>query len=38
MKDINISIIQEDGTAIHINTSLIEEDVIRNRCGLDAKE
>lgn len=38
MKDINVSIIQEDGTAITINTSQIDEDVIRSRCGLDVKE
>lgn len=38
MIDIDISIIQEDGTAITVNTSQIDEDVIRTRCGLDIKE
>ena len=38
MKDNNVSIMQEDGTAITINTSQIEEYVIRTRCGLDTKE
>lgn len=38
MKDFDISISQEDGTAITVNTSQIEEDVIRTRCGLDVKE
>ena len=38
MKDINISIVQEDGSTITVNTSLIDEDVIRTRCGLDVKE
>ncbi len=38
MKDIDISIIQEDGSEITVNTSLIDEDVIRTRCELDTKE
>lgn len=38
MKDINVSIMQEDGSAINLNTSLIDEDIIRSRCGLDVKE
>lgn len=38
MKDIDVSIIQKDGSEIIVNTSLIDEDVIRTRCGLDTKE
>lgn len=38
MKDIDISIIQKDGSEFNINTSLIDEDVIRTRCWLDTKE
>lgn len=38
MKDIDVSIMQEDGSAITVNTSQIDEDIIRSRCGLDVKE
>lgn len=38
MIDIDISILQKDGSVVTVNTSLVDEDVIRSRCGLDAKE
>lgn len=38
MKDINIIIKQPDGHELTVSTDMIEEDVIRTRFGLDAKE
>ena len=38
MKDIDITIKQEDGTELVVNTVLIDEDVLRTRCGLEVKE
>lgn len=38
MKDFDIVIKQPDGTEIVANTSMIEEDVIRMRLGLEPKE
>ena len=38
MSDFNIGIKQDDGTVLTVNTDMIEEDVIRNRCGLEPKE
>ena len=38
MKDLDIEIKQEDGTVLIVNTDMIEEDVIRYRCGLEPKE
>ena len=38
MKDINIKIEQEDGTELKVSTDMIEEDVIRMRCGLEPRE
>lgn len=38
MKDFNVVIKQPDGTEIIANTSMIEEDVIRMRMGLEPKE
>lgn len=38
MKDINIVIQQPDGSEITVSTGMIEEDVIRRRCGLDEIE
>ena len=38
MKDFNIEIKQDDGTVLIVNTDMIEEDVIRTRCGLEQKE
>lgn len=38
MKDFNVIIKQSDGTEIVANTSMIEEDVIRMRIGLEPKE
>ena len=38
MKDVDIIIKQEDGTEMVVNTSLVDEDVLRTRCGLDEKE
>lgn len=38
MEDIDIIIKQPDGTELVVNTSLIDEDVLRVRCGLEPKE
>lgn len=38
MKDIDIIVKQSDGTKLVVNTSLIDEDVLRIRCGLEPKE
>ena len=38
MEDFNIILKQEDGTELVVNTSMIEEDVLRMRCGLKPKE
>ena len=38
MKDFDIEIRQEDGTVLIVNTDMIEEDIIRTRCGLEPKE
>ena len=38
MKDVDIEIKQLDGTVLVVNTDMIEEDVIRNMCGLAPKE
>ena len=38
MEDFNITFKQPDGTELVINTSLIDEDVLRMRCGLKPKE
>lgn len=38
MEDFNIILKQADGIELVVNTSLIEEDVLRMRCGLSPKE
>lgn len=38
MEDFNIVLKQPDGTELVVNTSMIEEDVLRMRCGLKPKE
>lgn len=38
MEDFNIIIKQSDGKELVVNTSMIEEDVLRMRCGLNPKE
>ena len=38
MKDFDIEIRQEDGTVLIVNTDMIEEDVLRTKCGLKPKE
>lgn len=38
MEDFNIILKQPDGTELVVNTSMIEEDVLRMRCGLKSKE
>lgn len=38
MEDFDIILEQPDGTELIFNTSLIEEDVLRMRCGLKPKE
>ena len=38
MEDIDIIVKQPDGTEVVVNTSLIDEDVLRVRCGLEMKE
>lgn len=38
MEDFNVAIKQSDSTEIIANTSMIEEDVIRMRMGLEPKE
>ena len=38
MEDFNVVLKQPDGTELVVNTSLIDEDVLRMRCGLELKE
>ena len=38
MEDFNIILKQPDGTEFVVNTSLIDEDVLRMSCGLKPKE
>ena len=38
MNDVDIEIKQPDGTVLVVNTDMIEENVIRFVCGLEAKE
>lgn len=38
MKDFDIILKQPDGTELVFNTSLIDEDVLRMRLGLEPKE
>lgn len=38
MEDFDIILKQPDGTELVFNTSLIDEDVLRTRCGLKQKE
>ena len=38
MEDFNIILKQSDGTELIVNTSMIEENVLRMRCGLEPKE
>lgn len=38
MEDFDIIFKQPDGTELMFNTSLIDEDVLRMRCGLESKE
>ena len=38
MEDFDITIKQPDGTELVVNTSLIDEDVLRMSCGLEPKE
>lgn len=38
MEDFDIVLEQQDGTELKVNTSLIDEDVLRMRCGLKPKE
>ena len=38
MEDFKIILKQPDGTELVVNTSLIDEDVLRMRCGLEPKE
>lgn len=38
MEDFNIILKQYDGTELVVNTSIIEEDVLRMKCGLKPKE
>lgn len=38
MKDIDVVMIQPDGTELVVNTEQIQEDVLRMRCGLEPKE
>lgn len=38
MKDFDIILKQLDGTELVVNTSLIDEGVLRIRCGLELKE
>ena len=38
MEDFDIVLKQPDGTELVFNTSLIDEDVLRMRCDLEAKE
>lgn len=36
--DFDITIKRPDGTEMSFNTELIDEDVLRTRCGLEVKE
>lgn len=38
MEDFDIVLKQPNGTELVVNTSLIDEDVLRMRCGLEPKE
>ena len=38
MEDVDVIVKQPDGTEVVVNTSLIDEDVLRVRCGLEMKE
>ena len=38
MEDFDIVLVQPDGTELVFNTALIDEDVLRMRCGLKLKE
>ena len=38
MKDVIIKITQPDGSELEVSTDMIEENVLRMYCGLDAKE
>lgn len=38
MSNLDILIERPDGTQITVSTDMIEEDVVRRRCGLDDKE
>jgi hypothetical protein len=38
MEDFDIVLKQPDGTELVVNTSLIDEDVLKMRCGLEPKE
>lgn len=38
VEDFDIVLEQPDGTELKVNTSLIDEDVLRMRCGLKPKE
>ena len=38
MEDLNIILKQQDGKELTFDTSLIDEDVLRIRCGLEPKE
>lgn len=38
MEDFNVILKQQDGTKLIVDTSLIDEDVLRMRCGLEPKE
>ena len=38
MEDFDVVLEQLDGTELVVNTSLIDEDVLRMRCGLEPKE
>ena len=38
MEDFNIILNQSDGIELIVNTSMIEEDVLRTKCGLKPKE
>lgn len=38
MNDYIITIIQPDGSELKVSTDMIEEDVIRHRCGLESRD
>jgi hypothetical protein len=38
LEDYDIIVEQEDGKELVVNTSLIDEDVLRAKCGLKSKE